>query len=83
MLKVNVTDIKAHFSRYLSELTDGREDVVVVCRRNVPVAELRAVAVRSGARRPIGLAEGRFVVPKSFFDPLPEAVTDAFEGRAK
>ena len=33
------------------------------------------------ARRPAGLAEGLFVVPADFNDPLPDDVLDAFEGR--
>ena len=33
------------------------------------------------AKRPIGLAEGLFVVPADFNDPLPDEILDAFEGK--
>jgi len=32
-------------------------------------------------KRPIGLAEGLFVVPADFNDPLPDELLDAFEGK--
>lgn len=33
------------------------------------------------AQRPIGLAKSVFQVPASFFEPLPDELLDAFEGR--
>lgn len=30
------------------------------------------------AKRPLGLAQGKFKVPKQFFDPLPSEVLEAF-----
>ncbi len=33
------------------------------------------------AERPIGLAKDSFQVPASFFEPLPNELLDAFEGR--
>jgi hypothetical protein len=53
---------------------------VVICRRNVPAAELRPVPKPRRTRRPIGLVPG-FTVPASFFEPLPEDLVTAFEGR--
>jgi hypothetical protein len=32
-------------------------------------------------KRPIGLAKGRFEIPESFFEPLPDDMLDAFEGK--
>ncbi len=40
----------------------------------------REGAVKNPAPRPIGLAKGQFEVPASFFEPLPEALLNAFEG---
>jgi len=34
----------------------------------------------SVARRPVGLAEGQFVVPDDFDDPLPPEIQRYFEG---
>ena len=40
MIKVNIQEAKTHLSRFLDQVEQGD---VVVCRRNQPVAELRAV----------------------------------------
>ena len=42
MIKVDIQDAKTHLSRYIDRVEQG--DVVVVCRHNRPVAELRAIA---------------------------------------
>ncbi|MBF0102466.1 MAG: hypothetical protein HQK77_16300 [Desulfobacterales bacterium] len=34
-------------------------------------------------QRPIGLAKGSFKIPACFFEPLPNEILDAFEGRGK
>jgi antitoxin (DNA-binding transcriptional repressor) of toxin-antitoxin stability system len=83
MMRANVHEIKAHLSKYLRRLASGKDDVVVVCVRNVPVAELRATRASRQTPRPIGLERERFRVPASFFDPLPEATLDAFEGKPR
>ena len=78
MNKVNVFEAKARLSEYLDRVEKGER--VLICRRNRPVAELRPVdAVRVG-RRPIGGAKNRFVIPPSFFEPLPDDVLDDFTG---
>jgi antitoxin (DNA-binding transcriptional repressor) of toxin-antitoxin stability system len=77
MIKVNIHDAKTHLSRYLARAAAG--EVIVICRRNVPIAEIRALPQRPAEQRPIGLVEG-YSVPDSFFDPLPEALVSAFEG---
>lgn len=79
MLKVNVADAKAHLSSYLDRVARG--ETIVLCRRNVPVAELRPLAQRRTEERPVGIDPG-LVVPDSFFEPLPEDVLRAFEGDA-
>lgn len=81
MLKLNIHEAKTHLSRYLARVEAG--EVVLLCRRNVPVAEIRALPQAAHGPRPIGLGKGRFQVPESFFDPLPEADFKAFEGVAE
>ncbi|MFH1764376.1 MAG: type II toxin-antitoxin system prevent-host-death family antitoxin [Gemmatimonadota bacterium] len=81
MINVNVHEVKAKLSEYLARVEAG--EVVMICRRNVPVAELRAVAGPPGGDRPQGLAKGSFEVPSSFFDPLPEGVVNAFLGEGE
>ena len=69
---------EAHFSRYLESVESG--ETVLVCRRNVPIAELRPVPKRPAQSRPVGIDRG-MVIPASFFEPLPDKLLDAFEGR--
>jgi prevent-host-death family protein len=80
MIIVNIHDAKAKLSEYLEAAARGER--VLICKRNQPVAELRAVAAERTTPRPVGGAKGRFTVPASFFDPLPDDVLAAFEGSA-
>lgn len=79
MIKLNIHEAKAQFSRCIAEVEAG--ETVVVCRRNEPVAEIRPVTPRRTQPRPFGLLRGQFEVPDTFFEPLPEGVLAAFEGR--
>ena len=77
MKKVNIFEAKARLSEYL-DLVEGGERIVI-CRRNRPIAELRAIADRGRAtaarRHALGL-------PAAFFEPLPADVEDSFYGPA-
>lgn len=77
MIQVNIADAKAHLSSYLESVERG--ETVVVCRRNVPIAEIRPLPKRPRNQRPVGIDRG-MVVPDSFFEPLPEAIMAAFRG---
>lgn len=79
MIRLNIHEAKTHLSRYLGRLRQGES--ILLCKRNVPVAELRPVPPEREDPRPIGLAKGRFEVPQEFFEPLPEGLQDAFEGK--
>jgi antitoxin (DNA-binding transcriptional repressor) of toxin-antitoxin stability system len=81
MVRVNISEAKMHLSRYLEDLETGRVDSVLICRRNVPIAEIRSLERRQTKARPIGLAKGKFRVPKSFFDPLPDEILNSFYGK--
>ena len=78
MKKVNLYEAKVHLSALVDRVAAG--ETVVICRRNVPAAELRPGSRPRRTRRPVGLARC-FKVPDSFFQPLPEEVQAAFEGR--
>jgi len=80
MIRLNIHEAKTHLSRYLGKLEEG--EVIVLCRRNVPIAEIRGISKPQG-ERPIGLAKGEFEIPDEFFAPLPDDVIDAFEGKPK
>ena len=78
MLKVNIAEAKAKLSQYLDSVAHG--EIVLICNRNVPVAELRAIPQSPSKARPVGLAKGKFRVPPRFFDPLPDDLLAAFHG---
>jgi prevent-host-death family protein len=78
MKKVNLYEAKAHLSALVERVAKG--ETVLICRRNVPAAELRPVRKPRRTRRPIGLVPG-FAVPAAFFEPLPEDLLATFEGR--
>jgi len=80
MTRVNIYQAKTRLSHYLKQVEQG--ETILVCRQNVPIAELRPVtAAAPAANRPLGLARGLFAIPTSFDEPLPGDVAGAFAGR--
>jgi len=79
MIKLNIHEAKTHLSKYLAKLQQG--ETIVLCRRNTPIAEIRPLLPESKKPRPIGLGKKKFKVPPSFFEPLPDDLIEAFEGR--
>lgn len=77
MIRLNVHEAKTHLSRYLKRVDQG--ETIILCKRNRPIAEIRPLPKPRAAKRPLGLAQGKFKVPKQFFDPLPSEVLEAFE----
>lgn len=76
MIKLNIHEAKTHLSRYLPRLEAG--ETILLCRRNVPIAEIRPLAPARRSIRPIGLAKGLFELPEAFSGPLPEEIVAAF-----
>ncbi len=81
MIRLNIHEAKTHLSRYLGRLLKG--EVIVLCKRNVPIAEIRAMPPPRTRKRPIGLAKAELTIPDSFFKPLPEETLEAFSGGGK
>jgi antitoxin (DNA-binding transcriptional repressor) of toxin-antitoxin stability system len=78
MIKVNVQEAKTHLSRYLDAVEKG--EVVILCRHNKPIAELRKIGEPEAKEpRRFGLWDG-FGVSESFFEPLPDDILKAFNG---
>ena len=75
MLKVNIAAAKARLSAVLESVERG--ETVVLCRRNVPIAEIRALPTPPAEERPVGIDRG-MEIPDSFFEPLPDEVLRAF-----
>jgi hypothetical protein len=49
--------------------------------RNLPMPELRQLLKKAVPQARIGAAKGVFVVPASFFEPLPDEILRAFRGK--
>ena len=81
MISSNINEIKTHFSRFLAKVSNG--ETVIVCKRNVPIAEIKPIEALPNKKRPIGLAGKEypnFIISDSFFDPLPDDIVAAFNG---
>jgi antitoxin (DNA-binding transcriptional repressor) of toxin-antitoxin stability system len=61
MIKLNIHEAKTHLSRYLALVEQG--ECILLCRGNVPVAEIRRVPPQRRRPRPIGLARGKVTPP--------------------
>jgi prevent-host-death family protein len=81
MIRLNVHEAKTHLSKYLNKVAKG--ETLLLCKRNVPVAEVRAVPSARRKRPVFGAAKGEFIIHDSFFDPLPDDLLDLFEGKGK
>ena len=55
MISINIHEAKTQLSKYLAKLRPGER--ILICKRNVPIAELRALPQDSSIPRPIGLAK--------------------------
>lgn len=78
MIKLNIHEAKTHLSRYLDRLAKG--ETITLCKRNVPIAEIRPLPSDRKSPRPIGLAKGKFKVTPEFFAPLPDETIASFYG---
>ena len=79
MIRLNIHEAKTHLSRYLKHIEAG--ETILLCKHNVPIAEIRPLSQQRTTPRPLGTAKGQVKVPAEFFEPLPEDVLRAFEGR--
>jgi antitoxin (DNA-binding transcriptional repressor) of toxin-antitoxin stability system len=77
-MNATLDEIEKRPGAYLERVLEG--ETVVLFRDDRAVAEIRPLKTTTG-RRPFGLAEGDFVVPDDFDDPLPDDLLDAFEGK--
>ena len=78
MIRLNIHEAKTHLSRYLARLARG--ETILLCKRNIPIAEIRPLPPHRKVKRPIGLAKGKLKVPPDFFEPLPADVVNSFHG---
>ncbi|MBN2553457.1 MAG: type II toxin-antitoxin system Phd/YefM family antitoxin [Spirochaetales bacterium] len=79
MIRLNIHEAKTHLSKYLSRVEQGEK--ILLCKRNIPIAEIVPIHRTRRSPRPIGLAKGEFTLSRDFFAPLPQEIQDVFEGR--
>jgi len=77
MIMVNIHQAKARLSEFLEAAAQGEQ--VLICNRNRPVAELRALPDRT-AVRDFAPAYPGFALGPEFFAPLGDEDLDAFDG---
>jgi prevent-host-death family protein len=66
---INLNEAKAHLGKYVAKAAKG--EVIVLCKRNRPVAELRAISGREEGRPvKLGVLKAAFKVPENFDAPL-------------
>ena len=78
MIKLNVHEAKTHLSRYLELVEKGES--ITLCKRNVPIAEIRPIRKPKAGKRPIGTGKGDFHLDERFFEPLPDDLLELFNG---
>ncbi len=71
MIKVNIHEIKGQLSKYIELVETG--ETVIVCKRNVPVAELRRIEQEQKKTPVLGSAARAGIDGTTFGEPLPEA----------
>jgi prevent-host-death family protein len=72
---VNVHEAKTHLSRLLERAHAGEE--IILAKAGKPYARLMPLAAEASGRQP-GRIKGKVEV--AFFEPLPEAELDAWNG---
>ena len=79
MIRLNIHEAKTHLSRYLPMLEAG--ETIILCKRNVPIAEIKPIARKRTKPRELGFMRGQFEVTDAFFEPLPDDLLELFDGR--
>jgi len=80
MSTITVQEIQTDPAGFLRRVEAG--ELLVVVRNDRQLAEIRPIELCSPAEmRPFGLAQGQFIVPDEFDDPLHEHILAEFEGR--
>ena len=77
MTVVTIHKAKTELSKLIKRVEAGEE--IVIARGGKPIVKL--VPARPAKSRGYGAWKGKFTLPDSFFDPLPEDELDAWEGK--
>jgi len=79
MLMVNIAEAKAKLSEYLEAVARGEQ--VIICNRNQPVAELRAIEPKRQTPRDLSpmFPDWKFMTDQ-FFEPMSEEELEEWYG---
>jgi len=79
MIMVNIAEAKSKLSEFLDAV--GRGERVIICNRNRPVAELRAIEAPSVKPRDLTpIYPGETFLTDAFFEPMTEAELEEWYG---
>ena len=78
MASVNMHEAKTNLSKLVEALVSGKENEIVLSRNGVPAVRMTAVKSAKKARRPLGLAEGKFNFDYGAFKALDAEVERLF-----
>jgi prevent-host-death family protein len=78
MTVVTIHKAKTELSKLIARVEAGEE--VVLARGGKPLAKIGALESAKPKTRGAGAWKGRFELPDTFFDPLPEEELRAWEG---
>lgn len=82
MIQATIYEAKTNLSRLVKQAQKGELVVITAGRKKAPVAQL--IAVNAAEKKRLGILEAPgFVLPDSFFDPLPEEELRAWEGNVE
>jgi prevent-host-death family protein len=63
-MNINISEAKAQFSKLIKLACHGKK--IVICKNNLPLVDL--VPHKPEGKRTLGLLEGEFVTPPTFFE---------------
>ena len=79
MIRATIFEAKTNLSGLLKQAQKGEAVVITTGRKKTPIARL--VAMNGAEKKRLGVLEKPgFVLPKSFFEPLPDEELEAWEG---
>ena len=79
METVTIHKAKTELSKLLKRVEAGEE--IIIARGDKPIAKLIPAEPVEKKSRGYGAWKGKFTIPGSFFDPLPDDELDAWEGK--
>jgi antitoxin (DNA-binding transcriptional repressor) of toxin-antitoxin stability system len=75
---LNLHEVKDQLSKYIEMVEGGA--TIIVCKRNVPVAEIRPIEQVKKRTPKLGWAEGQVKIRASFIEPISEDDLKLWEG---